>query len=242
MHYLALLLSRLSTSSTSPPSLTSSSTSSLSAASTTTKEISVLELGCGHGRPVTQHLLSVGYTVVANDLSSTQISLARANLSPSLPVGQEKRLELVQGDMLALEFEEGRFDAVVGMYSIIHLPAGEQLVLLRQIHSWLKSGGWLLANFGINEELKGGRAVEGWLDGHGDGQREKGNPEGVEKGKDEGGKGGKGKEEGWMYWSGFGGKGATLEKIREVGFEVVLEEETDEDGAGFVWVIGRKKD
>ncbi|KAH8650163.1 methyltransferase [Xylariales sp. PMI_506] len=179
-------------------------------------EVKVLELGCGCGLPVTQALLSrPNFRVVANDLSSAQIDVARANLAPegSAKEGQEAaqhpRLTLIQGDMAALSFPDGSLDAVVGMYSIIHLPLGEQEQLLARIAGWLRPGGYLLANF--SEAAIDGVVNEKWLH-----------------------------EKGWMYWSGFGAEG-TLEKIKQAGFQVVSSEvSTDVVDASFIWVIARK--
>lgn len=131
----------------------------------TTTPVSVLEIGCGSGLPVTQTLLShANYTVTANDLSSAQVALARANLQTD----SDGRLTLLEGDMLALEFAPASLDAVFGFYSIIHLPREEQVTMLRKIAGWLKPGGWLLANFGA-EEAAGSEArnwlgeEEGWM-------------------------------------------------------------------------------
>jgi SAM-dependent methyltransferase len=169
----------------------------------------VLELGCGHGLPVTQKLLShPNFSVTANDLSSAQLALARTNLQPDPP----SRLTLLEGDMLALDFPPASLDAVVAMYSIIHLPRAEQVEMLRKIVAWLKPGGWVLANFAA-VELEG-REVQNWLK----------------------------EEKGWMFWSSWGSEG-TLEKVREVGLEVVVQE-TVEDvvDVTFLWILARKSD
>ncbi|KAN0104720.1 putative O-methyltransferase [Hyaloscypha variabilis] len=189
LNYLDQLLGRLPTSSSTP--------------------VSVLELGCGHGLPVTQKLLShPNFSVTANDLSSAQLALARTNLQPDPP----SRLTLLEGDMLALDFPPASLDAVVAMYSIIHLPRAEQVEMLRKIVAWLKPGGWVLANFAA-VELEG-REVQNWLK----------------------------EEKGWMFWSSWGSEG-TLEKVREVGLEVVVQE-TVEDvvDVTFLWILARKSD
>ena len=191
LHYLDQLLARLPTTTT-----TTSST-----------PVSVLELGCGSGVPVTQKLLShPNFSVTANDLSSAQLALARASLLPDPP----GRLTLLEGDMLALAFPPATFDAVVGMYSIIHLPRAEQVEMLYKIVAWLKPGGWVLANFAAEELV--GREMQKWL----------------------------GEEEGWMFWSGWGSEG-TVEKVREAGLEVVVQE-TVEDvvDVRFLWILARK--
>ena len=122
--------------------------------------VKVLELGCGAGVPATKHLLDVkepAIRVTGNDLSTSQLELARRNLA-----GYENRLTLVEGDMLALSFPDRSFDAVTGFYSIIHLPREEQTQLVQNIAGWLKPGGLLLANFAVQDS----KAVimEKWLD------------------------------------------------------------------------------
>lgn len=173
----------------------------------TTAPVSVLELGCGYGVPVTQKLLSYPHiSVSANDLSSAQIALARESLMPTAG----GRLTLLEGDMLALEFAPGSLDAVVGMYSIIHLPREEQVEMLRKVASWLKPGGWMLANFGAEESK--GNETHNWLE----------------------------EEQGWMYWSGWGSEGS-VEKVKEVGLEIVMTETTeDAKDATFLWVLAKK--
>ncbi|KAM0282341.1 hypothetical protein ACHAQH_003020 [Verticillium albo-atrum] len=168
---------------------------------------SVLEIGCGHGIPVTQTLLSrPNLSVTANDLSSAQIALARASLLPN------DRLTLVEGDMLALDLPAASLDAVVGMYSIIHLPRAEQVEMLGKIAAWLKPGGWLLVNFGTIEST--GMETKNWLE----------------------------EDKGWMFWSGWGSEGS-LDKVRGAGFEVVVQETTeDTTDADFLWILAQKSD
>ena len=120
----------------------------------------ILELGCGAGVPATKHLLDVKEPVIhvtGNDLSISQLDLARKNLSR-----YEDRLALVEGDMLTLSFPDRSFDAVTGFYSIIHLPREEQSQLVHKIAAWLKPGGLLLANFAVDESKA--IIMEKWLD------------------------------------------------------------------------------
>lgn len=123
----------------------------------------VLELGCGCGLPVSKRLLTYpDISVTANDLSSTQIALARENLRDA-----GDRVRFLEGDMMRLDFAPASFDAVVAFYSIIHLPKDEQVKLLADIAKWLKPGGYLLANFSAQEsqgvELQKWLAEEGWM-------------------------------------------------------------------------------
>lgn len=118
--------------------------------------LSLLELGCGAGVPVTQHLSALpNTTIIANDISSTQISLAKTHLPPTVT--------LIQGDMMELSFENESFNAVLAMYSIFHLPREEQVTMLNRIYGWLKPGGWLLANFAAGEFEK--ESDGAWLGG-----------------------------------------------------------------------------
>lgn len=174
----------------------------------------VLELGCGCGLPVTQKLLSYpSISVTANDISSTQIELARGNLLKGdleQATAAEARLTLKEGDMTSLSFPDASLDAVLGLYSIIHLPRGEQTELLRKIARWLKPGGYLLANF-AEQELEG-LVMDQWLN----------------------------EKDGWMFWSGWGEKG-TLNAVKEVGLEIVdAKVEHDAVDASFLWLIARK--
>ncbi|KGO39963.1 Methyltransferase type 11 [Penicillium expansum] len=104
------------------------------------RQISILELGCGAGVPCTELLASREHiSVTANDISETQIAMAKKRLPQSV--------NLIQGDMMELEFNRENFNAVMAMYSIFHLPRDEQTTILRRIFDWLKPGGQLLANF-----------------------------------------------------------------------------------------------
>ena len=140
LHYLGLLLSHLK--------------------SNANKTATVLELGCGAGVPATKHLLELQDPVIhvtGNDLSTSQLDLARKNLAK-----YNERLTLVEGDMMELSFPEHSFNAVTGFYSIIHLPREEQTRLIDKIATWLKPGGLLLANFAVEESI--GNVTERWLD------------------------------------------------------------------------------
>ncbi|KAJ7866761.1 hypothetical protein B0H14DRAFT_3592237 [Mycena olivaceomarginata] len=64
--------------------------------------------------------------------------------------------------MLALAFAPESFHAVLGFYSIFHLPKEEQAALMfEKIRGWLKPGGWLLVNFHFEE---GDITREGWTE------------------------------------------------------------------------------
>lgn len=54
----------------------------------------------------------------------------------------------LRADLLDLEFESERFDAVTALYAISHVPREHHAGLLQKIARWLKPGGWFLASMG----------------------------------------------------------------------------------------------
>ncbi len=126
---------------------------------------SILELGCGAGIPVTlalaQHLKVK--KIIANDISSAQIALAKERLQ-----GYE-HVNLVEGDMCTLSFPPSSLNGVVAFFSLFHLPRSEQPTQLLKIHSWLQAGGVLVINFGtenveehVNDFFGEQMAWSGW--------------------------------------------------------------------------------
>jgi SAM-dependent methyltransferase len=117
--------------------------------------IKVLELGSGAGVPVTESLLKDGrFHVTANDISTTQIVLGKALC------GGTGRVDWVEADMIDLQFPDGTFDAVMGLYSLIHLPRDEQTEMFGKIRRWLRPGGYVLLNF-ASDDMEG-QAMDKW--------------------------------------------------------------------------------
>jgi 2-polyprenyl-3-methyl-5-hydroxy-6-metoxy-1,4-benzoquinol methylase len=119
--------------------------------------------------------------------------------------------------MMELEFDHGSFDAVLAMYSIIHLPRAEQTTMLQRIYGWLKPGGHFLANFAAHGSE--GESVQSWL----------------------------GSTKGSMYWSGWGqDKTRTIlgDLGFEMVMDEVVEDTEEENGVSrqvpFHWVLARK--
>jgi ubiquinone/menaquinone biosynthesis C-methylase UbiE len=114
----------------------------------------ILELGCGPGVPITRRLLDRGAHVVANDISSCQLEMARERCPEAT---------FLPGDMAGLKFEANSFDGVICFYTIFHLPRAEQKDMLASILSWLKPGGMFVCNFATVDEEE----IHGEMLGHG---------------------------------------------------------------------------
>jgi ubiquinone/menaquinone biosynthesis C-methylase UbiE len=95
----------------------------------------VLDLGCGNGAKIAR--LAGRFDLVAVDLSTEQLRLARANLDGAT---------LLNGDFSELDFPAQTFDAVTAFYSIMHVPREEHPALFGRIARWLKPGGLFLAS------------------------------------------------------------------------------------------------
>lgn len=103
----------------------------------------VCDLGCGPGH-IGRYLQGRGARAVGLDLSFGNLQQAR-QLNP--------RLELVQGDMMALPFDGESLGGIAAFYSIIHLERSEVPAALREMRRVLRSGGWLLLAFHLGNEI-----------------------------------------------------------------------------------------
>jgi SAM-dependent methyltransferase len=110
-----------------------------------TPGVAVLELGCGAGVPVTQ-ALAQKCRVTGVDISAAQIALARTYVPGAT---------FIQSDMTALDFPPHSFDAVVGFYTLTHVPRTEHGALLARIHGWLRPGGLFFATMGAGDSPGG---------------------------------------------------------------------------------------
>ncbi len=113
----------------------------------------VLDLGCGCGVPVARDLAAAGHRVVGVDISDVQIERAR-RLVPYA--------EFLRGDATEIDVPPGSFDAVVALYSLIHMPLAAQPGLLASIARWVKPGGRLLLVAGAQAWTG---TEDGWLGG-----------------------------------------------------------------------------
>ena len=113
----------------------------------------VLDLGCGCGVPVARTLAGAGHHVTGVDFSEVQVGRARA-LVPAAT--------FIQADVTQAEFADDSFDAIVSLYTLIHIPVAAQPGLLRRAGRWLRPSGRLLVTTGYDAWTG---SDPGWLGG-----------------------------------------------------------------------------
>lgn len=103
---------------------------------------SILDIGCGAGKPVDSYLVIKGHKVIGIDISERMIELAKQNVPQA-----DFRVE----DMSDFKAEEFRVDAVVSFYAIFHTPRESHKDILRKINSFLRKGGYILITMGVDD-------------------------------------------------------------------------------------------
>jgi 2-polyprenyl-3-methyl-5-hydroxy-6-metoxy-1,4-benzoquinol methylase len=99
----------------------------------------VLDVGCGCGIPVARALAAGGHAVTGIDISDRQIERARL----LVPNGT-----FIQADITQYQLPPRSFEAVVALYSIIHVPLSRQESLLSALADSLVDDGLLLLTAG----------------------------------------------------------------------------------------------
>jgi SAM-dependent methyltransferase len=98
----------------------------------------VLEVGCGSGLFL-RELARAGFEVEGLDISAADITYAREHLG----------LTAFQGSAEKLTLEPNRYDAVVAMSVLEHVP--QPLDTVRQVLRGLKPGGWIVLGLPVIE-------------------------------------------------------------------------------------------
>lgn len=102
----------------------------------------VLDVGCGAGKPIDRYLISAGMKVTGIDISEAQIKLAKAHVPEA---------DYEVKDMSELRDGEYQVDAVVSFYAIFHTPRENHSELLKKFKSFLKADGYLLITMGASD-------------------------------------------------------------------------------------------
>ncbi len=99
---------------------------------------SVLDLGCGTGRPILQYLLQHRLQVTGVDASHHMLQLAKASFPNTC---------FIQQDMRLLQLPQ-RFNAIIAWHSFFHLPAADQPAMFPVFRQHLHPGGLLIFTSG----------------------------------------------------------------------------------------------
>jgi len=102
----------------------------------------ILDVGCGAGRPVDEFFIEQGFAVHGLDISDRMIGLARGNVPQA---SYEVR------DMSDLKKGEYCVDGVVSFYSIFHTPREQHQALFSRFASFMPNGGAMLITMGAGE-------------------------------------------------------------------------------------------
>ena len=102
------------------------------------KDAKVLDLGCGSGRPVAQHMVQHGLRVTGVDSSPTMISFCRDRLPDQ---------EWIVADMKQLALHR-RFDGILAWDSFFHLNCDDQRQMFPIFRAHAKPGAPLLFTSG----------------------------------------------------------------------------------------------
>ena len=103
----------------------------------------VCDMGCGPGH-IARFLRDSGTEVAGLDLSPQMIAQAQ-QLSPDI--------EFREGNMLALDLEDGSLAGIAAFYAIVNIPQESLPVAFAEMHRVLKPGGLLLMSFHIGDEV-----------------------------------------------------------------------------------------
>lgn len=97
----------------------------------------ILDVGCGTGKPIAAYLIDKGFDVYGLDISPKLIQYAR-NVIPEEKLFLEDICEFTT---------DVRFDAIVCWFALFHIHAEHHLEVLKKFHVFLKHDGILLITF-----------------------------------------------------------------------------------------------
>jgi 2-polyprenyl-3-methyl-5-hydroxy-6-metoxy-1,4-benzoquinol methylase len=103
---------------------------------------SILDAGCGVGKPVSQYMVRRGFHVTGVDISKKMIERAKENV----PEG-----DFHQKNILNLDFPDSSFDGTICVYTLWHIPRVNHSAIIKNFHRMLKKNGVLVLNTGVYE-------------------------------------------------------------------------------------------
>jgi SAM-dependent methyltransferase len=116
----------------------------------------VLDIGCGHGQPLTSILVDHGCRVVALDSSSQMLQRFHRHF-PTVPA--------IRGQIQNASFADDSFDAAHAWGVIFHLTLDEQRAAIANVARILKPGAPFVFTSGDNDQGYDGPPREGHMNG-----------------------------------------------------------------------------
>lgn len=104
-------------------------------------DATVLDLGCGTGKPIFEYLINKGIRTIGVDASNKMLDIAKANFPEETFILQDMRL---------LNLNR-KFDAIIAWHSFFHLPAADQPEMFVLFEKHLHPNGILLFTSGTEE-------------------------------------------------------------------------------------------
>lgn len=110
----------------------------LSAIKNEQSPLTVLDIGCGMGIPLTKQLVIEGFEVAGLDIATEMIEKAKRNVPEAT---------FIPGDIVSIDFDR-KFDGILAWDSLFHLPLENQEKTVRKIIGILNDDGILIFTIG----------------------------------------------------------------------------------------------
>jgi 2-polyprenyl-3-methyl-5-hydroxy-6-metoxy-1,4-benzoquinol methylase len=101
------------------------------------KGASILDIGCGNGKPIAAYLIHQDFNVYGIEISPKQLAYAKQAI---------KKEQIFLADICEFKTEL-KFDAIICWFTLFHVHAAQHLEVLNKIYALLKPGGILLITF-----------------------------------------------------------------------------------------------
>ena len=102
----------------------------------TTHAATILDVGCGTGRPVCSALTDAGHNVLGIDISTEMLQAARARVP---------KASFEQQDVRTFDKPENTYDAITQFFTLlVDFTKDDIRYTIRKFHQWLKPGGYLV--------------------------------------------------------------------------------------------------
>lgn len=107
------------------------------------KKSAILDVGCGTGLPASRFLIKKGHNVIGIDISKKMIDLAKINV----PKAKFRIMSLYN-----LKFKPKQFDAIMFLFSLIHIEKDKILDIFKKLRDILKDNGLVLFSVNIGQK------------------------------------------------------------------------------------------